>query len=418
MRFSQATVLAFAALSLAAPAFEADNKNIKREDCDKTSFHGHHKHKRAVVYDYAYVTVTVDGKGNPVTTVSPVLSIETIAKSEETSSTSTSISSTTTIVQNDSLTSDEPKTLSLPSGTIKPSSSATESQSQSQSSSTGGSGSGSTNGIEGDLAAFEDPTEEFEDGVLSCSDFPSGQGVIPLDHLGFGGWSGIENSDGSTGGNCKEGSYCSYACQSGMSKTQWPEDQPSNGVSIGGLLCKNGKLYKSSTRSNYLCEWGVKKANVVNKLSETVAICRTDYPGTENMVIPTVVGGGSTSVITVVDQSTYYTWRGGATSAQYYVNNAGVSWEDGCVWGTAGSGVGNWAPLNFGAGYANGIAYLSLIPNPNNRDSLNFKVKIVGESGSTVSGSCSYANGKFNGNSDDGCTVGVTSGEADFVLYN
>ena len=92
-----------------------------------------------------------------------------------------------------------------------------------------------------------------------------------------------------------------------MSKTQWPEDQPSNGVSIGGLLCKNGKLYKSSTRSNYLCEWGVKKANVVNKLSETVAICRTDYPGTENMVIPTVVGGGSTSVITVVDQSTYYT---------------------------------------------------------------------------------------------------------------
>ena len=71
------------------------------------------------------------------------------------------------------------------------------------------------------------------------------------------------------------------------------EDQPSNGVSIGGLLCKNGKLYKSSTRSNYLCEWGVKKANVVNKLSETVAICRTDYPGTENMVIPTVVGGGS-----------------------------------------------------------------------------------------------------------------------------
>ena len=110
--------------------------------------------------------------------------------------------------------------------------------------------------------------------------------------------------------------------------------------------------------------------------------------------------------------------RGGATSAQYYVNNAGVSWEDGCVWGTPGSGVGNWAPLNFGAGYANGIAYLSLIPNPNNRDSLNFKVKIVGESGSTVSGSCSYADGKFNGNSDDGCTVGVTSGEADFVLYN
>ena len=85
--------------------------------------------------------------------------------------------------------------------------------------------------------------------------------------------------------------------------------------------------------------------------------------------------------------------------------------------GTQASGLGNWAPLNFGAGYDNGIAYLSLIPNPNNYDSLNFKVKIVADGGS-VSGLCVYENGKYNVNGSDGCTVGVTSGKAKFVLYN
>ena len=166
-----------------------------------------------------------------------------------------------------------------------------------------------------------------------------------------------------------------------------------------------------------MCAWDENKASVVNNLSKTVAICRTDYPGTENMVIPTVVDGGSSSPISVVDQSTYYKWKGGSTSAQYYVNNAGVDWTDGCVWGTSGSGIGNWAPLNFGAGYDNGIAYLSLIPNPNNKDSLNFKVKIVADGDSTVSGDCTYENGKYNGAGTDGCTVGVTNGKGKFVLY-
>ena len=105
------------------------------------------------------------------------------------------------------------------------------------------------------------------------------------------------------------------------------------------------------------------------------------------------------------------------TSAQYYVNNAGVSVEDGCVWGTSGSGVGNWAPLNFGAGSSDGVAYLSLIPNPNNGDALNFNVKIVAADDSTVIGECVYENGSFSGGAD-GCTVSVTSGQAHFVLYN
>lgn len=450
MRFTRATILAFALTSLvdAAPAPNlekgaVDQKQAKREvDCDKTSFKAHHKHKRNVVYDYAYVTITVDNNGNPITTATTLsaqfassvggsdlasavsaaqASVSIVPSAETTTSTSSAaavVTSSTAAVVTSSSSAAAAGTTSSTSAAGTTASTSSTAATSSATSSSSGSSSGSSNGIYGDLSDYSDPTEEFEDGVLSCDEFPSGQGVIALDHLGFGGWSGIENSDGSTGGNCREGSYCSYACQSGMSKTQWPSSQPANGVSIGGLLCKNGKLYKSTTRSNYLCEWGVDKAIVDNQLSQAVAICRTDYPGTENMVIPTYVEGGSTLPITVVDESTYYQWQGKGTSAQYYVNNAGMDWTEGCVWGTSGSGLGNWSPLNFGAGYAGSIAYLSLIPNPNNYDSLNFNVKIVAEDGASVSGSCVYSNGKYNGNGADGCTVGVTSGRAKFVLYD
>lgn len=393
MKFSTASIAAFAAASVLASS---------DEDCSTTQVHGHHKHKRAVVYDYQYVTVTVDNQGNvvPETTSTSVTTQDTQA----TQSTTTSIEATTASVQ------------ATTASTSTSSSSSTSSTSYASASAAATTGSSSSNGIYGDLGAFEAPSQNFPDGVYDCSYFPEGQGVISLDNLGFGGWSGIENSDGSTGGNCKEGSYCSYACQPGMSKTQWPSSQPANGVSIGGLLCKNGKLYKSNSNQGNLCEWGLDMAEVVNKLSQTVAICRTDYPGTENMVIPTVVDGGQTLPLTVVNSQTYYTWQGGSTSAQYYVNNAGVDWTTGCTWGNAGCGYGNWAPLNFGAGYDNGIAYLSLIPNPNNYDSLNYDVEIVSDGSSTVSGQCTYSGGKYNGGGSDGCTVGVTGGRAQFVL--
>ncbi|WEJ94124.1 Sperm-associated antigen 4 protein [Yamadazyma tenuis] len=368
------------------------------EDCDEVRVHAHHKHKRDVVYDYAYVTVTVDGSGNLVGAAS---SSAAVATTPSTTTTSSSFATTSTSTTSTGTTSTGTTTSATTSAAVETSSSG-----------------GSSGGSSGDLSAYSDPTEEFEDGVLDCSDFPSGQGVVALDHLGFGGWSGIYNSDTSTGGSCKEGSYCSYACQPGMAKTQWPSEQPSNGVSVGGLLCKNGKLYKSNSNSNYLCEWGENKASVVSELDKTVAICQTDYPGTENMVIPTVVSGGSSSPLTTIDQDSYYTWQGGKTSAQFYVNNAGVDWTTGCTWGSSGSGYGNWAPLNFGAGASGGIAYLSLIPNPNNLDAANFNVKIVADGDSTVSGSCVYENGKYNGDGTDGCTVGVTSGKAKYVLYN
>lgn len=119
------------------------------------------------------------------------------------------------------------------------------------------------------------------------------------------------------------------------------------------VFCKGGKLYRSNQQSDYLCEWGTQSAIVTSSLDKEVAICRTDYPGTENMVIPTVVEAGSSGVpLAVVNQDAYYTWMGKPTSAQYYVNNAGVSYQDGCLWGTSSGDVGNWAPLNFGAGAA------------------------------------------------------------------
>ncbi|EHN01934.1 Sim1p [Saccharomyces cerevisiae x Saccharomyces kudriavzevii VIN7] len=469
MKFSTAvtTLISSSAIVSALP-----HVDVHQEDS--------HEHKRAVAYKYVYETVVVDSDGHtvvptvaeatsgtavataavvtttsvlaPTTSASVAVSSVALAKNEKisTAAASTTVltpqgasSSPVSSAPETTSVSSAPKTTSIssssteeatqtssdastssatPSSTSVTSSSATKSSASSSSSasqSTSTSSSSSSSGsIYGDLADFSGPSEKFQDGTISCDKFPSGQGVIPIDWIGEGGWSGVENTDTSTGGSCKEGSYCSYSCQPGMSKTQWPSEQPSDGRSVGGLLCKNGYLYRSNTDADHLCEWGVEVAYVVSKLSKGVAICRTDYPGTENMVIPTFVEGGSSLPLTVVDQDSYFTWEGKKTSAQYYVNNAGVSVEDGCIWGTSGSGIGNWAPLNFGAGSTDGVAYLSLIPNPNNSDALNYNVKIVAaDDSSNVIGECVYENGKFSGGAD-GCTVSVTSGKAHFVLYN
>jgi hypothetical protein len=378
----------FSIASLLVSTYASDNSV---DECTTTAeYHMHHQHKRAVAYDYVYVTVTVDGNGNTYEQTT------TSTQAQTTNPTTTNVATTES------------------SSTSTSSSSASTSSSSSQNVSNKSYSSSSS----GDLGAYQNPTEAFQDGTVPCSQFPGGQGVIALNYLGFGGWSGLYHDDTSTGGSCVDGTYCSYACQPGMSKTQWPSNQPANGVSVGGLYCKNGYLYRTNQNANYLCEWGIDSARVVSEISQSVAICRTDYPGTENMVIPTIVGPGSENYLTTVDEDSYYQWQGLKTSAQYYVNNAGVSQQDGCIWGTAGSGIGNWAPLNFGAGYTNGIAYLSLIPNPNNRNAANFNVKIVAyDSNSVVNGECYYENGQYNGNGSDGCTVAVASGKAKFVFY-
>jgi len=64
------------------------------------------------------------------------------------------------------------------------------------------------------------------------------------------------------------------------------------------------------------------------------------------MVVPLQCDPGTEKVLATPDADSpgAYTWKGGSTSAQYYVNNAGVSVEKGCLWGQEGSEVGNYAP--------------------------------------------------------------------------
>lgn len=133
---------------------------------------------------------------------------------------------------------------------------------------------------------------EFPDGVLDCSTFPSDYGAVALDYLGLGGWSGVQKVTWGlldeviesivtavSGQTCTEGDMCSYACPPGYQKSQWPTAQGATGQSVGGIQCKNGKLYRTNPNSTTLCEPGVGNVYVQNTLGQQVAVCRTDYPG-------------------------------------------------------------------------------------------------------------------------------------------
>ncbi|KAL4974254.1 hypothetical protein BDW66DRAFT_90905 [Aspergillus desertorum] len=269
----------------------------------------------------------------------------------------------------------------------------------------------------------------FPDGELDCSTFPSDYGAVPLDYLGLDGWSGIQYvtvvgeiiSDivtAVTGDSCTSGAMCSYACPPGYQKSQWPSTQGSTGQSVGGLQCKLGKLYLTNPDlSDKLCITGVGGVKAKNTLSEHVAVCRTDYPGTESETIPISLNSGETKEVTCPDGSTYYKWEGKTTSAQYYVNPAGTSQEEGCQWGDGSKPVGNWAPINLGVGENNG-KWLSIFQNsPTTTEKLDFNIKIQGDN---LSGSCKYEDGSFisdTGSNDSGCTVEVLSGDATFVFY-
>ncbi|KAJ5698371.1 Secreted beta-glucosidase sun1 [Penicillium macrosclerotiorum] len=275
---------------------------------------------------------------------------------------------------------------------------------------------------------------DFPDGEIDCGTFPSDYGAVALDYLGLGGYSGIQYltwvdeivsdiTTAVTGDSCSSGAMCSYACPAGYQKSQWPSTQGSTGQSIGGLKCKNGKLYlTNSSLSKKLCIQGTGGVYIRNKLSKDVAVCRTDYPGTESETIPLAASAGLEHELTCPDGATYYKWEGKTTSAQYYVNNAGVSTEDGCQWANSSTTMGNWAPMNFGVGYSSGATWLSMFKNePTTTADLDFKVKLVGDD---LSDSCSYdGEGNFY-NSDgkitsgNGCTVSFSSGSAYFVFYD
>ncbi|KAI5306937.1 Secreted beta-glucosidase sun1 [Ascosphaera pollenicola] len=272
--------------------------------------------------------------------------------------------------------------------------------------------------------------KEFPDGEISCDTFPSEYGPISLDYLNLGGWSGIQDVTVSNGavsnivtgnsGPCKEGNMCSYSCPPGYQKSQWPTEQGSTGQSVGGLECRGGKLYLTNpSLSKNLCIQGTGNVYVKNSLSDSVAVCRTDYPGTESETIPLLASPGGSHELTSPDESTYYKWTGKPTSAQYYVNKKGVSIEEGCTWGNGDRQVGNWAPVNLGVGKSNGATWVSIMPNkPTTNPDLDFKIKIEG---SGLSATCEFEGGKFylNGQEmDGGCTTSFSDGgEAYYVFY-
>lgn len=259
---------------------------------------------------------------------------------------------------------------------------------------------------------------DFPDGTLSCSDFPSQYGAVQLPYLGLGGWSGLQNPNivggvvgkivtGISGQSCTEGMMCSYACPPGYQKSQWPPNlQGSSGESVGGLQCQGGKLHlTNSALSSKLCIPGVGGVQAQNNAGGVVAICRTDYPGTESETVPVELQPGETEALTVPDASTYYTWQGKSTSAQYYLNPIGYPASQACQWGSPGTPLGNYAPINFGVGAKDGTTWLSIFQNsPTTSAQYQGTVELQGN----LSGSCKYSNGQYcgaTGCNSQGCTV-------------
>ncbi|OAP55239.1 hypothetical protein AYL99_10212 [Fonsecaea erecta] len=273
-------------------------------------------------------------------------------------------------------------------------------------------------------------TSAFPDGQLDCGTFPSQYGAVPLDYLGMGGWAGLQAVSiagglvnhivtGVSGQSCSEGMMCSYACPPGYQKSQWPSTQGATGQSVGGLSCSGGKLHLTNPGlSNNLCIPGVGGVQATNDASGVVAICRTDYPGTESETIPVELQPGETEPLTVPDAATYYEWQGQSTSAQYYLNPIGVSAAQGCQWGSPGQNLGNYAPINFGVGAKGGVTWLSIFQNsPTTNAQYQGTVELQGN----LSGTCKYSNGQYcgaTGCNSQGCTVSVISGTATYVISN
>jgi hypothetical protein len=272
----------------------------------------------------------------------------------------------------------------------------------------------------------------FPDGQLSCSTFPSQYGAVPAPYLNMGGWIGLQYVTiagqyvtrivpGITGNTCTEGAMCSYACPPGYQKSQWPATQGSTGQSVGGIACTGGVLRLTNPGlSNKLCIPGAGGVQVRNTISQNVAICRTDYPGTESETVPTNVLPGATEPITNPIGEQYYLHQGSITSAQYYINPAGAPVSEACVWNVAGSNLGNWAPLNMGVGMRDGKTWLSMFQNAptNTYGKLDYTIEMVGSEGAQMGGTCKYSHGVWSGTAAtaNGCTVGVTGGTVTYVI--
>lgn len=259
---------------------------------------------------------------------------------------------------------------------------------------------------------------DFPSGKIKCGKVPTEYGAVEIPWTGTNGWTtlakfgqwikgvAVDNIVSPTSGTCQPGMMCSYACPPGYQKTQWPAEQGATGQSVGGLWC-NDDGFLELTRPKYpkLCEQGAGGVFIRNELSGSAAVCRTDYPGNEAMVIPLDTYPGNTYPLTNPDSSTYYMWQGKVTTAQYYVNNLNVEVEEACTWNSAKypKSAGNWAPTNIGVGKSvHGETFISIFPNlPTSNAVLDFDIEITGD----ISGTCTLKKGVYSGN--NGCTVWI-----------
>lgn len=406
--------------------------------------HGHHVHhqkrdkslheheKRDVVTTYVPATVTqytlgdkeispeeaqagldkglyvVIGETTPTFTPPPAPAVTSTSSKEDgvfIEQVTTSSSSTSTTA--------EPTTTSTPTPTPTPEPSSSSSSSVSA---------GAT-GIDAD----------FPDGELDCDTFPSAYGALALDYLGMGGWSGLQYTPNfslkdlaisfiETGVAKPSGQtgFYSYACPDGYVKSQWPKAQGNTGQSIGGLYC-NAQNKLELTRgdvSKKLCEKGIPGITIKNKMNSGTSVCRTDYPGTENMVVPLDATPGGSFALANVASDSYYVWQGKATTLQYYVNKKGVNAEQGCRWvcDEDPQGCGNWAPINIGVGQsADGTTYLSIFPNSAvSKAVLDFDIDVSGDN----SIPCYYHVGEGFATSDQGCTTGIPQGGSVTITFS
>ncbi|KAG7144988.1 Secreted beta-glucosidase sun1 like protein [Verticillium longisporum] len=274
---------------------------------------------------------------------------------------------------------------------------------------------------------------KFDSGKVKCSHFPSDYGALAVDYLGTDGWIGVQKVPKYSVGDasisyietavnegCTPGSFCSYACPVGYQKTQWPSAQGDTLQSIGGLYCNaDGYLELSRPEYDTLCEKGAGGVWIQNDLDETSCVCRTDYPGTESMVIPTIPQPGEKVALTNPSANDYYVWNNLPTTAQYYVNKKGLPVEDACTWNSPvdPKGAGNWAPINIGTGKAaDGNTYISIFPNlPTSTAQLDFNIEIIGD----VNTKCALIDGQYTGGGSTGCTTTLagTKGEAIIRFY-
>ncbi|KAI9694699.1 MAG: hypothetical protein M1822_000315 [Bathelium mastoideum] len=301
--------------------------------------------------------------------------------------------------------------------------------------------------------------QEFPDGQISCSEFPSQYGAKAVPWMNVGGWSGIQTpgnsfpglnkgaitdistqvSSACSGGDCcTGGSFCSYACPASYLKSQWPTgNQGETGQSVGGLYCNpsDNKLYLTNPGlSKKLCIAGASQVNVnvASSLENDVPICRTDYPGIENMNIPTIAVGGSGSntstPLACVSGSSYYHWQGAsdnanyATSGQYYVSPSKYSVSEACTWGSQSEPTGNYAPIILGVGVdANNKGWFAIQDNSQKPAGaqLDFGIRIASNDGVNF---CDYQPGKgftnVLGTNSQGCTVEIDSGDVTYTFYS